>query len=128
MAPPSINTGCRVEDSQIYLKDVAARRCRASLVRQGFGPPDSAIMKPGAHHLFRRVDIAQVHNDRTCHDLGHLLEIERAKLLPLCHDHERVRPFRTIIGIVAEGDVLKNLPGLRHADGIEGANLRAHIL
>src|SRR5260370_25583600 len=53
-------------------------RCRmeivagiVDLVRQRFGPPDSAIMKPRAHHLFRRVDIAQVHNYRTCNDRGH---------------------------------------------------------
>ncbi len=33
-----------------------------------------------------------------------------------------------MIRIVAEGDVLENLPRLRHADRIENTDFRAHIL
>src|SRR5216684_7744186 len=100
---------------------------RASVSKR-FGPPYPAIMKSVSHHLFRRIDVPEIHDDRTCHDRCHLLEIERAKLLPLRDDDERMGAFRTSIGIVTEGDVFKYLPGLRHANGIEDANGRAHIL
>ena len=60
------------------------------------------------------MDISKIHNDRTCHDRCHFLQIEGAKLLPLRHDNERMGAFRTIIRIVAEGDIFKNLLCLRH--------------
>ena len=56
------------------------------------------------------------------------LEVERPKLLPLRHDDERVRPFARSIRVLAEGDLLENLHCLRHADRIENAHLRTHIL
>src|SRR5712692_2101229 len=76
---------------------------RASVSKR-FGPPYPAIMKSVSHHLFRRIDVPEIHDD------------------------ERMGAFRTSIGIVTEGDVFKYLPGLRHADRIEDTNLRAHVL
>src|SRR6185312_9436363 len=99
-----------------------------ALISQRHRPSDPAIMESVSRHFFGRIDVAQIHDHRSRHDGGKLLEVERAELLPLRHDDDGMCAPRAIIGTPAEGHILEHLPGLRHTDRIEDANLRSHVL
>ena len=53
------------------------------------------VKKPVALQLIIGIDVLEIDDDRTSHSLLHLLEIERAELLPFGHDHQSIGSFGT---------------------------------
>jgi hypothetical protein len=71
-----------------------------------FGRPTDALVSEALFcHLFGLIDVAQVHDQRMCHLFFESLQIQRAKLLPFCHDDQGIGFLRTVIGAVAIRDI-----------------------
>src|ERR1043165_9039443 len=75
--------------------------------------PESGILLPAhphvfkAHlsHIFRFVDVSQVGNLRSRHQIANAQQVERAKLVPLGHEHECVRAFHRRVLVVSINNV-----------------------
>ena len=90
--------------------------------------PDAVVVEAPARHVVGLIDVAQVDQDRPRHHGLQAVEIERAELLPLGDDHQRVGAFRARVWPVAIGDVAEDGLRLLHAGRIVGADLRPHVL
>src|SRR5512135_2446901 len=85
-----------------------------------FRPSHALIGKAVAGDFLRPVDVAQVDQHRPLHYALEPVEIERAELLPLGDDHQRGSALRTVVGVLAKGDVADHRLGLLHALRIVG--------
>jgi len=79
-------------------------------------------------HLLGPIDVPEIDNDRTRHQITQALEIETTKLLPFGYDNERIGGFRAVIGVLAKGHILQHALSLIHACRIENAHPGTHVL
>src|SRR5438874_3764667 len=88
-------------------------------------PSDADVVEAEAAHRFGLVDVAQVCDLRRAHQLLDAAHVERAKLVPLGHEDERVsaRDSRVLVSRVL--DFGERLPRLLRRHGVVCANARA---
>ena len=75
---------------------------------------DRYVPEPVGHHPIRIIHVPQIEQQRVPHRRLQAIEIQISELIPLGHDHQRVRPFRDIVGIVAGDHLGQQLDRLFH--------------
>ena len=78
--------------------------------------------------MVRLINIPQVDNYRTSHQVVQALRVKGTELLPFCGDHQRVSTLGTFTSVLSVDHISECGLRLVHADWIEGAHSRAHIL
>ena len=81
--------------------------------QKGSAPSNPDIRKSVPRDFLRRINIAQIDDHRIRHRGFQHREIERAELLPFCHDNEHVRPLGAGIGVIGIIDIRENVARLR---------------
>src|SRR5215471_1862879 len=71
---------------------------------------DAAVDEAQAAHLRRVVQVPAVHDDRPAHQALELLHVQLLELIPLRHDHDRVRAPGHALGVAAVLDVRHDRP------------------
>src|SRR5881397_1495656 len=72
---------------------------RSALSARLARPADALVNETVLGHAGRAVDVAQVDDDGRSHLAFQPIEVERAKLRPLGHDHDRIGAARAGIGV-----------------------------
>src|SRR5262249_523588 len=94
-APPAIRADAMCEPMK------PAPPVTSAIPESGIGlPAYPDVFKPHFSHIFRLVDISQIGNFRSRHQVANAQHVERAKLVPFGNEHERVRAFNRSVLIV----------------------------
>src|ERR1700675_2186194 len=101
---------------------VTRTRTRAPSGRQDGLPSDRVVLEAEAPHPLRLPEVAPVEDHGALEQAAQPLEVEVLELVPLRHQHDRVRALGRLVGRVTEGDAGRQEPlGVLHGRRIVGA-------
>src|SRR5947209_19057976 len=86
-------------------------------------PSHSEVAQPHLLGLSPVVDVAQVNENLAAHCRSDPVEVERAELVPLGDDDQRIGAIRRRIGVLGKLDTGEDLLGLLARHGIERRDL-----
>src|SRR5574342_611548 len=102
---------------------VTRTRTRARSARQDGFPSDRMVLDAEPAHALRLPEVAPVEDHGTLEEAAQALEVEVLELVPLRHEHDRVRALGRLVRGVAERDGCRQ-ESLRvvNGDGVVGAD------
>src|SRR5208283_4702237 len=91
-------------------------------------PPHSEVLETPCFYVLRGVDVSQVEEERRLQKVLHPVQVQVAELIPLGHDHERVRALERVIFILGKkklpADVLEPPGRFFHPSGVPNTQAR----